>query len=122
MRFTHCAPLLFKLSTPSGLIFVIWTHRRTRYNGTLESDSEPELIAERVLKTRVAENGGTEYLIVWKGFIEKKKKGLRVKSLEKASWKPKEDLNIGALVLIAAFENDSSSTMKQGNLLRSIDN
>ena len=78
---------------------------------TLDSiaGSGPELIAEKVFNKRTSENGGTEYLVMWKGFSVKKWKGLNCK---KATWVPME--NLDCVALIAAFENDSSSAIKQG--------
>ena len=61
--------------------------------------SGPELIIEKVLNKRDAENGGTEYLIKWKDF-----------SVKEATWEPNENLDCGEL--IAEFEKDSSSTEK----------
>ena len=58
--------------------------------------SGPELIIEKVLNKRAAENGDVEYLIKWKGF-----------SVKEATWEPKDNLDCGAL--IAAFEKDSVS-------------
>ena len=51
----------------------------------------PELIVEKVLNRRTAANGGTEYLIKWRGYSDKD-----------ATWEPKENLDCEAF--IAAFE------------------